>query len=196
MPVGHYNNESFQDFLSYAGVYWPRIVSAIVAGGLIGAENQIYGKSAGLRTSLLVTLACCVITIVSIETAYILNGSPDRITAQIITGIGFIGGGVILQQRGKIHGITTAASIFVSAGIGIVAGTGYIFTAVAIAIVAFVILLLLRPVDYFIDHYYPFLRLREINRHEGLARRQSKRIVEVPKDIRQRNSSSSGLPGQ
>jgi len=183
MPIGHYSNESFQDFLSYAGVYWPRIAAAIVAGGLIGAENQIYGKSAGLRTSLLVTLACCVITIVSIETAYILNGSPDRITAQIITGIGFIGGGVILQQRGKIHGITTAASIFVSAGIGIVAGTGYIFSAIAVSIVAFIILLLLRPVDYFIDHYPPFLRLREIDRRESFARRRTKRIVEVPKEI-------------
>ena len=166
MAVGHYTNETLQDFQLLAEIYWPRVAAAVIGGGLIGAENQIYGKSAGLRTSLLVTLACAVITIVSIETGYLYGGEPSRITAQIIAGIGFIGGGVILRNRGRIHGITTAASIFVSAGIGIMAGSGFIVSAVAIAILSFVILMVLRPVDYFINRYPLFLRLRAIDRRK------------------------------
>src|SRR5438132_6222326 len=121
MPAIHQPNETVQDFFTISELYWPRIVAALIGGGLIGAENQIYGKAAGLRTSLLVAVACCVITSISIETAFLFGGEPSRITAQIITGIGFLGGGVILQQKGKITGITTAASIFVAAAIGIVA---------------------------------------------------------------------------
>ena len=169
MPDYHHANESYQSFLNLADLYWPRLLAAAIGGGLIGAENQIYGKAAGLRTSLLVTLACSVITMISIETAFAFGGEPGRITAQILTGIGFIGGGVILQNRGRIHGITTAASIFVSAGVGIVAGSGFIFSAVAISLLAFLILLALRPVDYFINRYPPFLRLREIDRRESFG---------------------------
>ena len=190
MSAGHYSNESFQDFLDVAQLYWPRLAAGILGGGLIGAENQIYGKAAGLRTSLLVALAGCVITIISIETAYVFGGEPGRISAQIVTGIGFIGGGVILQQRGKVHGITTAASIFVSAGIGIVAGSGFVFSAIAVGLLAFIILLVLRPVDYFIDRYPPFLRLREIDRREGLARQRAKRVTKVAEEIKPKDISN------
>jgi putative Mg2+ transporter-C (MgtC) family protein len=175
MPPTHHPNETFQDFLALTDLFWPRILASVIGGGLIGAENQIYGKAAGLRTSLLVTLACCVITIVSIETAIVFGGEPGRISAQIVTGIGFLGGGVILQQRGRVTGLTTAASIFVSAGIGIVAGSGFVFSAVAIAVLAFIILLMLRPVDYFIDRNPLFLRMRKIDRTESWPRRHSKR---------------------
>src|SRR5438093_6249599 len=94
-------NESIEEFFVISQLYGPRIIAALIGGGLIGAENQIYGKAAGLRTSLLVAVACCVITTISIETAFIYGGEPSRITAQIITGIGFLGGGVILQQKGR-----------------------------------------------------------------------------------------------
>ncbi len=174
MPPIHQPNETFQDFLAFADLYWPRIAASIIGGGLIGAENQIYGKAAGLRTSLLVTIACCVITIISLETAALFGGEPGRITAQIVTGIGFLGGGVILQQRGRVLGLTTAASIFVSASIGIVAGTGFVFSAAAIAVLAFLVLLVLRPVDYFIDRNPAFLKLRQIDRDESWSLHRSK----------------------
>lgn len=183
MPPIHQPNETYEDFLALAQLFWPRLAAAIIGGGLIGAENQIYGKAAGLRTSLLVTLACCVITIISIETAIVYGGEPGRISAQIVTGIGFLGGGVILQQRGRVTGLTTAASIFVSAGIGIVAGSGFVFSAVAIAVLAFIILLMLRPVDYFIDRNPLFLRMRKIDRTESWPRRRSKRPKAVPEPI-------------
>jgi putative Mg2+ transporter-C (MgtC) family protein len=180
----HHVNESLDEFFAVSQLYGPRIAAALIGGGLIGAENQIYGKAAGLRTSLLVAVACCVITSISIETAFIFGGEPSRITAQIITGIGFLGGGVILQQRGKITGITTAASIFVAAAVGIVAGTGFIFSAVAIGVLAFLILLALRPVDYFIDRYPPFLRLRERDRSARHGKRRSAKVAKIVQEIK------------
>src|SRR4051812_31641826 len=135
MPHPHFTNESFQDFLTLSTLYWPRLAAALTAGAIVGLENQVYGKPAGLRTSLLVTVGCCLITIVSIETAHIYGGEPSRITAQILTGIGFIGGGVILRQGSRVTGITTAATIFVCAAIGIVAGTGFVFTSVALGLI-------------------------------------------------------------
>jgi putative Mg2+ transporter-C (MgtC) family protein len=176
MPVPQNYTESIDDFLRVAEFFWPRIAAAIFGGGLIGAENQIYGKAAGLRTSMLVTIGCCVLTIASIETARIYGGEPGRITAQVVTGIGFLGAGVIMQTRGRVQGITTAASIFVSAGIGIVAGSGFIWSSVAISAIAFVILIGLRPVDYFIDRNRLFLKLREIDRLNSRGRRRSKKV--------------------
>jgi putative Mg2+ transporter-C (MgtC) family protein len=173
-------NESWQDFLNYAGFYWPRVIAALVAGGIIGAENQIFSKPAGLRTSLLVTLAATIITIASIETAHLFGGEPSRITAQILTGIGFVGGGAILVKGGFVRGVTTAATIFVDAGIGITIGTGFIFSGVAVALLSFAILLLLRPADYFIEHYPPFVKLREQDR---MRRRARKRPIKPPNEI-------------
>jgi putative Mg2+ transporter-C (MgtC) family protein len=182
----HPINESFDDFLRVAEMFWPRIAAAVFGGGLIGAENQIYGKAAGLRTSMLVTIACCVLTICSIETARIYGGEPGRITAQIVTGIGFLGAGVIMRTKGRVRGITTAASIFVSAGIGIISGSGFIWSSAAVSVIAFVVLLGLRPVDYFIDSNPLFLRLREIDRLNSRGRRRSKKLranaIEVKPD--------------
>jgi len=181
--MAHPVNESFDDFLRVAELFWPRIAASVFGGGLIGAENQIYGKAAGLRTSMLVTIGCCMLTIASIETAHVYGGEPGRITAQIVTGIGFLGAGVIMQNRGRVQGITTAASIFVSAGIGIVAGSGWVWSSVAISLIAFLVLLGLRPVDYFIDRNPLFLRLREIDRQNSQGRRRSKKIRALASQI-------------
>ena len=158
MPNG---NESIADFLQLLGIFWPRFVLAIVAGAVIGLENQIFGKAAGLRTCILVTLGAAIMTIVSIISGVALHDSPTRITAQIITGIGFIGGGVILRNRGRVTGITTAATIFVCAGIGMTIGSGYIYTGLAISLVAGLILLSLWPVDRALDKYPAITRLRK-----------------------------------
>ena len=159
-------NETLDGCLQYAEVYWPRIGAALVAGGLIGAENQIFSKPAGLRTSLLVTLSCTIITIASIETAHLFGGEPARITAQILPGIGFVGAGAILVKEGFVRGITS--------------GTGFIYSGMAMAALSFGILLLLRPADYFIEHYPPFVKMRERDRARRRARR---RPIKPPKDI-------------
>jgi putative Mg2+ transporter-C (MgtC) family protein len=177
MPLTPPTNETFDGFLEMAGMFGPRLLAAMAAGALIGAENQIFEKPAGLRTSLLVTLSCCLITIISIVTSQMFGGEASRITAQIITGVGFLGGGVILRNEGKIRGITTAATIFVNAAIGITIGTGFIWSGMAIAVLSFGILLFLRPVDAFIDNYPPFLRLRLWDRSRYMEREKEMDIL-------------------
>ncbi len=155
------SNESFDQFLALLTVYGPRMVAAIISGGIIGFENQIYGKPAGLRTNILLCVGCALVTIVSIITGTTLHDSPTRITAQILTGIGFLGGGVILRQSDKIKGVTTAATIFVNAAIGITVGSGFIFSGVAAALLASVVLFFLKPLDLMIDRSPFFTRLRQ-----------------------------------
>jgi putative Mg2+ transporter-C (MgtC) family protein len=159
MPPG--SNESFDQFLTLLGSYGPRMVAAILAGAIIGFENQIYGKPAGLRTNILLCIGCALVTIVSIVSGIALHDSPTRITAQILTGIGFLGGGVILQQSDKIKGVTTAATIFVNAAIGITVGSGYIYSGVAAALLASVVLFFLKPLDLMIDRSPFFTRVRQ-----------------------------------
>ncbi|GEM_PF-3305484 len=177
------SNEGLQSFLDLAGTYWPRLAAAIVGGGIIGLENQIYGKSAGLRTCLMVSISCCVITIVSIQTAIVYGGEPGRISAQIITGIGFIGAGVILVRGGKIAGITTASTIFFTAGLGIMAGSGFVITTIAISIIALGVLILLKPIDRFIDNNPWFISLRVRDRSHRRAHRRSAAVAKAAKVI-------------
>src|SRR5262245_23718621 len=100
-----------------------RLLLAAALGALIGAEREFHHKSAGLRTNTLIALGSALFTIMSID---IGTGADDnsRIASQIVTGIGFLGGGAILRTRGMIVGLTTAATIWVNAAIGIAAGRG------------------------------------------------------------------------
>ena len=179
MPFPPHSNESLQNFFDLANIFWPRLVAAIACGGIIGLENQIFGKSAGLRTCLMLSISCCIITLISIETAIVYGGEPGRISAQIITGIGFIGAGVIIRQGGKIAGITTASTIFLTAGLGITAGSGFIYTSVAVSALAALLLTLLKPVDYFIDNYPPIIRLRAHSRAILRAKKRQEKTAIV-----------------
>lgn len=159
-----HSNETFTEFLRLADQYGPRFLAALIAGGIIGIERQLYEKPAGLRTCILVTIACCLFTIVSIASGLAMGGDPLRITAQIVTGIGFIGGGVILHYKNHVKGITTAATIFMCAAIGVTCGSGYIFSGVALSIVVLLVLFLLKPIDRFIDTHEFAGKLRRIDR--------------------------------
>lgn len=105
-----------------------RIVAAIIFGFGIGLERELTNKYAGLRTHILVCLGSCVFTILSIyafpAAVYGSHGDPARISAQILTGIGFIGGGTVLRHGSSISGLTTAATLWVAASIGMACGTG------------------------------------------------------------------------
>ena len=101
-------------------------------GLIIGIEREIKRKPVGLKTSLVISIVSCMLTIVSIESAFKFPGSdelnitmdPLRLAAQIVSGIGFIGAGVILRRDNSISGLTTAAIIWGAAGIGIAVGAG------------------------------------------------------------------------
>jgi uncharacterized membrane protein YhiD involved in acid resistance len=157
-------NETWSDFLQLADIFGARFIASIIAGGIIGAERQLYEKPAGLRTCIMVTIACCLFTIVSIASGTAMGGDPLRITAQVVTGIGFIGGGVILHYKNHVKGITTAATIFMCAAIGVTCGSGYVYSGIALSIIVLLVLFLLKPVDRLIDTH-PFAgKLRRIDR--------------------------------
>jgi len=102
-----------------------KFVLAIIFGGLIGLERELKGKPAGFRTNILICLGSTLYMILSMK----ISGDPGRIAAQVVTGIGFIGAGTIIQSKGTITGLTTAATIFVVASIGLAIGSNQILLA-------------------------------------------------------------------
>ncbi|MCF3109117.1 MgtC/SapB family protein [Niabella sp. CC-SYL272] len=125
------------------------ICVSILIGMIIGAEREYKNKSAGLRTFILVSFGSCIFTILSIRIGI---NNPDRLAANIITGIGFLGAGVIFKDRTKIEGITTATTIWATASLGMSVGAGYIYLALVGTVIVIVILKLLMPVQKFIDN--------------------------------------------
>ncbi len=101
-----------------------RLLVAMLAGGIIGLERQRSNKSAGIRTNTLVAIGSCLYVLVSVNLSDHPGTDPSRIISQIITGIGFLGAGVILQHKGSIRGLTTAATVWCSAGLGVLGGMG------------------------------------------------------------------------
>jgi len=116
-----------------------RVMYATLLGLLIGTERRGGPTGAGLRTFSLICMGSALFTVISIWG--FSTGEPSRLAAQIVTGIGFIGAGVIWRQREEaIHGITTAAAIWVTSAVGIAAGLGYYFASLCIAFVTMLIL--------------------------------------------------------
>jgi len=107
-----------------------RLLLAALLGGAVGIERELRHKPAGLRTNTLISLGAALFTVISFEMASAVGGDHTRIASQIIPGIGFIGAGVVLRERGVVLGITSAATIFVVASIGMACGAGMPVTAV------------------------------------------------------------------
>lgn len=107
-----------------------RLTLAAVLGGIIGIERELKHRAAGLRTNMFICFGAAMFTVLSIELAGGRAGESTRIAAQIISGIGFIGAGSILHARGITTGLTTAATLFVVASIGMAAGGGLYLSAV------------------------------------------------------------------
>jgi putative Mg2+ transporter-C (MgtC) family protein len=120
-----------------------RLVLAAVLGGLIGLERETKRKPAGLRTNMFICFGAAMFTILSDRLAGDHMGDHTRIAAQIIPGIGFIGAGSILHSRGNVTGLTTAATLFVVASIGMAAGGGLFLAAIFGTIVLLVALVFL-----------------------------------------------------
>jgi putative Mg2+ transporter-C (MgtC) family protein len=133
---------------------WPNdllgITLAIVLGAAIGLERETRRKAAGLRTNMLICLGAAVFTIISKQMAE-PGGSLTRIAAQIVTGVGFLGAGAIIQDRGGVHGLTTAATIWLVASIGMACGAGFYSLAVISTIIAVIVLIGLAKLTKFLD---------------------------------------------
>ena len=121
-----------------------RLGVSLLLGGAIGLERMIHKHPAGMRTFMLICIGSTLATLASIYICQtnidLHNGDPGRIAAQILTGIGFIGAGLILKTGDGVQGITTASCIFLTAAIGIAVGVGMILTAAAVTAVVLIIL--------------------------------------------------------
>lgn len=132
-----------------------RIVLSIALGFIIGLERELTNKWAGLRTHILVCLGSCVFTVLSIyafPTLFANNspssiGDPARVAAQVITGIGFIGGGAILRHGSTVYGLTTAATLWICAAIGMASGAGFLGTAIISTFLSMFVLIVIRIVE-------------------------------------------------
>ena len=115
-----------------------RIILAFILGGVIGFERERVDKPAGLRTHILVSIGSAQFTILSF---YAFPGSdPSRVAAYVVAGIGFIGAGTIIQARDRVIGVTTAASLWVAAAVGMATGIGFYLLAIVVAILAYMTL--------------------------------------------------------
>ena len=118
-----------------------KILLAAMLGGIIGLERELSHKEAGLRTNILIAIGSTLITVLSFKIAAMTKAAdPARLAAQIVSGIGFLGAGAIIQARFAIHGLTTAATIWTVAAIGIAVGSGFYLLAFVVAVLVVIVL--------------------------------------------------------
>jgi putative Mg2+ transporter-C (MgtC) family protein len=130
-----------------------RLILAAALGAALGFERELRQKSAGLRTNILIAVGAALFTLMSIEMADGEGADPTRIAAQIVTGIGFLGAGAIMRTGSGIQGLTTAATVWVNAAVGVAAGGGKTHLAVIGTAVTLAALLMLAPVERRIERF-------------------------------------------
>ena len=127
-----------------------RLVLAVFLSGLVGLEREAKGRAAGFRTHILVCTGSALIMLTGVYlTAASQTGGvdPTRLAAQVVSGIGFLGAGTIIQFRDSVRGLTTAASVWVSAGIGLAVGCGFYTGAVATTFIVLIVLFALHQIE-------------------------------------------------
>lgn len=127
-----------------------RLILAAFLGSFIGLEREFSGRDAGFRTHLLVSVGSCLIMLISLEALKEASGSsydPARIAAQVISGIGFLGAGTILQSKGRIKGLTTAATLWTTAAIGLACGAAYYKAAFFTVVIIMLALVVFRTIN-------------------------------------------------
>ncbi len=128
-----------------------RLILAVILGGLVGFEREVHRRSAGLRTHTLVSLGSCLIMLTSLYVFDIYKDAasidPARIAAGVITGIGFLGAGAIIRSGEAVKGLTTAASLWLVAAIGLGVGCGFYLASLTTAILVVAVLFFLRRLE-------------------------------------------------
>ena len=125
-----------------------RFLMAALFGGIVGIEREYRSKSAGFRTMIMISFGSCFFTLMS---AFIGGDNPDRIASNIVTGIGFLGAGVIFRSESRVNGITTAATIWAVAAVGMGIGAGHYFASAFGSAVIIFVLAILPYVEDFIE---------------------------------------------
>ena len=142
--------ENWDQLAAIVPPFLARAGAAAVCGGLIGLERELKGKPAGFRTNILICLGSAMYMaagLLVVNEGGEAASDPVRIAAQVVTGIGFIGAGCIIQQRGRVVGLTTAATIWVVAAIGLIAGAGFPILAFIASAMVLITLILLGAVE-------------------------------------------------
>ena len=128
-----------------------QVLCAFVIGAIIGMEREFRSKAAGFRTMILICVGSCLYTIISKEAG---SDSTDRIASNIVTGIGFIGAGVIFKEGITVNGLTTAALIWTTAALGMAIGYNNYPLAIVVSIMVVIVLFVLEPVQRFINKFH------------------------------------------
>ncbi len=130
----------WQLIFSIAPLGWPELLTALLCGFIIGLERQLRGKPAGIRTSILIVMGTYVFIAASMSVNSAMT-DPSRIIGQVITGVGFLGAGVMLSRDGMVLGVTSAATIWVLASIGVCIGIGQDLVAIKLSVLVVSVLL-------------------------------------------------------
>ena len=159
-----------------------RLVLSLVLGGLIGLERESRRQQAGLRTHILICLGSTILMLLSIYIPQTFrdfqNGDPGRIAAQVISGIGFLGGGAIFKLGSNVRGLTTAATIWAVAAVGLTVGAGlYTGAAIATALILFVLIIL----DRLENKFFPEVHLKILNVYFNRDKVETDEIFEILK---------------
>ena len=142
-----------------------RLLLAAALGAAIGIERELRQKPAGLRTNMLIAFGSALFTMMSIVLAG-PNGVPERLAGQIVVGVGFLGGGAILRvERGKtVHGMITAATIWVDAAVGMAAGAGAYAMALTATVITLAVLVVLPPIEEYAERRAGIKGRHEVDR--------------------------------
>src|SRR5688500_4214900 len=128
-----------------------RILLSAFLGAALGLEREWRQKYAGLRTNILIAIGSTLFTVMSIDMTAGVGGDPSRVAAQIVTGIGFLGAGAIMRTGAGVRGLTTAATIWVNAAIGVAVGGGEYKLALIATGITLLVLVVLNPVERWLD---------------------------------------------
>ncbi len=161
-----------------------KLAVGFLCGFLLGMEREVKGKPAGLRTIILITVGATLFMIVSDLVTLTTEGpdaitrvDPSRIASQVVTGVGFLGGGAIIQARGSIHGLTTAATIWVGAGIGLCIGMGFPLLAIGITLLVLGVLVALSPVRAWLSQRGEHHKIELLLPNDALIVEQVKNVL-------------------
>lgn len=171
------------EFLGQVSIYIGigiQVLMALFLGGIVGYDREKKAKSAGIKTNILICLGATLYTSVGMLISVGATGmaDPNRVAAQIVSGIGFLGAGAIIQGQGSVIGMTTAATIWVVAAIGFTVGAGYPFTALIFTLTVLAVLKVIHPIYRYMESEkdYDYYRLEILS--IGSIKKTVRRIME------------------
>lgn len=175
-----YFNKSMNNYLSLYGTFFLRLALSGVLAGLIGFEREMRSKEAGIRTHFLVGVGATLVMIVSQYGFFEVVGpyidvDPSRIAAQVVSGVGFLGAGIIFKEKGTVKGLSTAAGIWTTAAIGLSIGSGMYAVGIFVTVLVLIAFEILKKISLKYDHSYLEM---EIKSNEKLYKEVQKILIE------------------